>query len=276
MQIGFINNRQGFSLVEVLISTSIMAVMSLALVNVIQNQQKEVAYLSAKLGSVGLKSQLTGALVSNNGICINELQNSASGLGFTLGSNAEIPVNAIHNSTQSGAAAIVANGMSPVSDAPSLKVSSIKLGDFVAAGANFQANWIISFDTSYIGRPIAPIKVPVQLTASGGPNYTITSCTVLSSSTTSSSTGTNNTTNNGPPTYVLVGSAQMSVLLDNDSNWIPEPEQQMGVGHCLFNPYTSPVIQCSCSSGTAYKTYFGYGASGSSWQTGSVICYQQQ
>jgi len=160
--------QKGQSLVQVLVATAIVGILTLSIITMMTSFYRETAALQQKLAAMDLEKLLIASL-ANGQVCKYVLNNPTS-LTFnsqslpqtiTLPNTTPLYTNINAGPTPGAVAARVGDPASPVSN--SLVVQSIQL--LISAGANgrYLGNWLVNFDPAKVVRGIRPVSISTTL-----------------------------------------------------------------------------------------------------------------
>ncbi|MCB9026422.1 MAG: type II secretion system protein [Bdellovibrionaceae bacterium] len=160
------DSQRGMSLIEVILSASIISIVLFGILSVQLTQNRESRYLSEKLASLEVERLMIGVLTSGN-VCKAELTdpaiNSLAPYTLNLGDlNANnIEMTRIHSSSNPSSPILIEVGTPASSMNRNLVVSSINVKGFSNTGMpnEYIAEFQISFDSSKLIRPIKNISI---------------------------------------------------------------------------------------------------------------------
>lgn len=164
--ISALKDNKGFSLVEVLVSVGIGAVVMLAFSSMMANQNKETKALRETLASLDLQKTLISVL-ANGSVCSHLLNNptvltfNSTQLPQTL--TPSLPIySSLPITSSSVPLAKVGELASPLSESMVIKDISLKILN--GSGNTYNAKWVVSFDSSKSVRSHRSIEVSTVLT----------------------------------------------------------------------------------------------------------------
>lgn len=172
------NNRQGMSIIEVMVSFGIMSIMALGMVSMIQSQNKEVTALTEKLLAKDVEAHLVNVMnVSDfcsclmRGLTLNTttapMTLSANPVDIPAGYTQPIPVPLTTACTPSSAVRIVPSAGNRLENS-NLRINAITYSDISALGnSKYSANLNVSFQLNSGVRPINNVKSAVIFTVNG-------------------------------------------------------------------------------------------------------------
>lgn len=165
-----ISGTSGSTLIEVVVTSSVLLIMTMAIISVTTNQNKELSALNEKLALFELERVLQSNI---NDSCTAELSNSLvnAAAPYLINSTTTIHLNHLHASSQSGAPKIVEVG----NLTPTIKINDILVDNFISSGPNkYLADLTIKIDQSKLIRSRKPIKL--RLTVNTNATNRVVSC----------------------------------------------------------------------------------------------------
>ncbi len=179
---------RGFSLIEVMVVTGILSVTLTVVASVFSSQQRLTSQLADKLASLDLARTLSGTLAGGN-VCTFMIGNAppytfdpSNMAGVNVPPFAQIP-----SRPQAGAMpALVADGVIAASpNSTRLVATSIRIANVNCAvqpctptSNSFNADLLVTFDSTKTTAPIAPLAFPIVLsTTPGAGGQTLSTCT---------------------------------------------------------------------------------------------------
>lgn len=180
--------QRGLSLIEALLGVAILSVLVAVLSAMNTHHQRMGTQLADKLASLDLERMVATTLTGSN-VCTFMLNSVGPVLvdPMNLGAVAIPPLTAIPSRAVASAEPVVTTAgaalVSPLS--PRLRAGSIRIENLACATppctpatTQFTADLTVGFDTQQSG-PVAPIRVPLSITTSGGPGpQTIANCAI--------------------------------------------------------------------------------------------------
>jgi len=169
-----IKNR-GMSIMEVLVATGLLSIVSLGVMSMISSQNKEVTALTERLGIKDVEAQLVNVMnVADfcsclmRGLTLNTttapMTLSSNPVDIPVGYNQPIPVPLTTPCTPNSANRIVPSGGNKIAGY-NVRVNTITYTDINPIGSSkYSANLKVSFDPSSGVRPHADIKAAVIFT----------------------------------------------------------------------------------------------------------------
>ena len=166
---------RGMSIIEVLVATGLLSIVTLGVMSMISSQNKEVTALTERLGVKDVEAQLVNVMnVADfcsclmRGLTLNAtsvpMTLSANPVDIPMGYNQPIPVLLTTPCTPNSVNRIVPSGGNKIAGL-NVKVNTITYADINPLGSSkYSANLKISFDPNSGVRPHADIKASVIFT----------------------------------------------------------------------------------------------------------------
>lgn len=168
-------NSKGFSLVEVLVATGILAILTAGIATLLNSQNKEIRSMSERVAATDLQRVLQSTLGSGNS-CVYALNNptpltfnSLAPFPQTLDLGAQSPPRVIYSYVGTGTPPLLGPkllevGMPASAVSNAIVTKGIKLEITSGAGNKYMANWIIDLDETKTVRASKAVRVSTVLT----------------------------------------------------------------------------------------------------------------
>ena len=163
----FRSSISGFSLIEVLVSIGVLAIVMTGTMSYMSNQQKETKALAENLDRQDLKYVME-SLMSDGSICSFEIEDSLGDPIINASTLKTAPpkfsLPQIHRS-MTGTGTFIEAGKA-YNDNPNFKIASIELSNFQDVANNpdmFMADFVVNLDQAYLVRPLKPVRVSALL-----------------------------------------------------------------------------------------------------------------
>lgn len=159
-------SRSGFSLIEVLVTSSIVIIVALAFATLSQSLFKEFKGLTQKADAAEVRNSMILAFANSN-ICTWQLQGKkirTSGVTATNSSSTNISFTALYSGLTTNSY-VIAKTNTPISVSGStLKVDSIHLKDIFSTGNTneYVGTFYVTFDSDTLVRPLRDATAQVQ------------------------------------------------------------------------------------------------------------------
>lgn len=166
-----INNKIGFTIVELIVALGIMSIMGFAFTAIVINSNKEMKALEMKADSLSLKSSVEGTL-SNLNICSCLMDSYASTFDADNIATAASNITTIKSSCEVAASTVVAENADVAGT--KLAVDKIKIEniEYLGVAESYKGKLRINYQQSVLGiRPLRPISFDIRFkTQVGSPS----------------------------------------------------------------------------------------------------------
>ena len=169
-----LNNKNGLSIIEVLVATGIMAILMAGFSSMMLNQNKETRAVAEILSAQDLMKSMIASLAKGD-VCHHILStrnfNAAqvvAGNPFTINIGTQ-PIYSSMVASGTPGPVLIKKGDKASAYTSSLEIESIQFevttGAYVGSIGNFQGRWIVNFDGSKSVRKLRPLSISAVITA---------------------------------------------------------------------------------------------------------------
>ena len=169
-----IKNKQGLSIIEVLVATGIMAILMAGFASMMLNQNKETRAVAEILSAQDLMKSMIGSLAKGD-VCYYILSTKTFNANQVVAGNPQIidignqPIYSSMAASGTPGPVLIKKGDKASAYTSSLEVESIQFeitsGTITGPQGNFQGRWIVNFDGSKSVRRLKPLSVTAVITA---------------------------------------------------------------------------------------------------------------